>query len=226
MKTVLVALTALVCFAQGPERGAAISGKVVGGDGKPLAGISLLVTPAALKPGEANPGVFLAMSGVDGTYSVGSLPAGEFNVCASDEGGRFVNPCAWTGPVAVSLGAGQSKTGVEVRMEEAAELVVEVRDAGQRLASTAHGIVVGIGAPFIFVPLNGGASAAGLRTFKAPVPYERDLDISVMAGTLALTDEAGKALKNGGDTLRVKVPRGQAKKTVVINVAGVVGGKN
>jgi hypothetical protein len=225
MRTVLVGVTALVCFAQGPERGAAISGRVVGSDGKPVAGIALLVTPAAVKAGEANPGVFTATSGADGTYSVGSLPAGEYNICASDEGGRLVNPCTWSGPVAVTLAAGQSRTGVQLQMEAAGEVVVEIRDPGQRLASGAHSVMVGIPAPYIFVAAAGDVRTAGLRTYRATVPLDREIDISIVTGTLALTDEAGKELKKGEDMLRVRVPRGQGEKTVVVNVAGVVDGK-
>jgi len=222
---VLVVMTALSALAQVAERGASIAGTVVGVDGKPVAGVRVMVTPAAVKEGEANPGVFLAVSGADGVYTIAVLAEGEYNVCASDEQRRFVNPCTWSGPVAVKLEAGESRTGVQVRIEEAAEVVIEIRDAGQRLASVAHSIVVGISGPYMFVPATSGAREAAARAYKAYVPYEKDIEVSIVSETLALAEEGGRALKKGGDTVRLRVPRGQKQKTVVINVTGVVEGK-
>ncbi len=220
----LMAAAALSAAGQ-VENGASISGKVTGPAGTPLPGITLMLTAAAIAPGAVNLGVFGAVSAADGAFAITPLSAGEYNLCASDDAGRFLNPCAWSGPVRVTVAAGQSVMGAEVRMEEAAEVVIELRDPERRLAATgkqpsAHSLMVGIPAPYLFVPATGGGDTATGRTYKAYVPYDRDIEVSVVSPTLALTDEAGQALRTGGDALRLRVPTGQRQRTVVINVVG------
>jgi hypothetical protein len=83
--------------------------------------------------------------------------------------------------------------------------------------------MIGISAPRMFVPVSGGSGTPGAAVRKAYVPYDKDVEISIVSETLALTDETGQALKRGGDTLRARVPRGQPERRLAITVSGVVG---
>lgn len=220
---------ALAAWAQGSDGGGSVAGQVVGGNGNGVAGVTVMVTRAALSPGEANPGVFLGTTGGDGTYSIAALGAGDYNVCVSDDSGRYLNPCIWSGPVHVSVAAGENKSGVQVQVEEAAELGVDVSDPEQKLTghdgqAPAASLMLGIPAPYIFLPASAQPDTAGMKHYKARVPYDRDLELNVVTDTLSVADEKGNKLKKGGDSIPVKVPRGQGKKVVALTVTGIEGG--
>lgn len=221
---------AVLAWAQGAEPQGSIAGRVVEAGGKGVAEVTVMVTRTALKPGEPDPGVFTGRTDAEGAYAVTGLAAGDYRVCVSDEAGRYVNPCAWTGAVAVTLGEGEARTGVQATVEEAAEVAIDVADAEERLTSKAGKqpqatLLLGVGAPYIFLPATAGADTAGMKHYTVRVPYEREVELSVVTGTLSVTDEKGATLKRGGDTIRIRVPREQKKKVVGLTVAGVAGGE-
>lgn len=217
---------ALAAAGQDAGATASVAGQAVDSAGNPVAGITVMMTRAALNPGEANPGVYLATTASDGTYAITAVPPADYNLCASDNANRFVNPCVWTGPVPVPLTGGDHKSGVQIRLEAAAEVDIDVADAGQLLSSVGakpavHNILVGIPAPYIFLPATAAPGTPGRKHFKAHIPFDKDLQVYVNSFTLNLADAKGNDLRKAGNLIPVKVPHGQAATTVSVSVNGV-----
>ncbi len=211
---------------QSTDPGASVAGTVVDEGGKPLSGVRVMLTRASLNAGEANPGVFHAVTGADGAYSVTSMPPGDYSLCASDDSGQYLNPCSWKGAIRVPLAASESKTGVQVVLEPGAEVDVDVADPGKNLfgggkAGPTHKMVIGFAAAHIFVPAIAGADTDSAKHFSVRVPYDRDVRVFVGSPTLRLADAKGNAMKKGGDSIVIRIPKGQAKTSIAVSVTGV-----
>ncbi len=204
--------------AAGQESGTSgsVSGVVVDHEGKPVAGIVLMLSRAVADPERPNPGVYLATSAADGSFTLAAVVEGEYSLCASDDSGRYLNPCAWTGPVAVKLAAGESRKDVQFQVEPGVELKIDVDDPTQALASRAgvdapaNTILIGAGTPRLYLPAERGADTGNTRHFKVRIPYDRDVNLFIGSPTLALADAKGNKLNKGGAVVVVKAPRGQA----------------
>jgi hypothetical protein len=223
-----VGLASGLCAAQASDAGASVAGQVIDGSGNPVAGITVMVTQTAVDAAHPYHGVTLAATDEQGKFTATGLPAGEYNLCASDDKGRYLNPCSWAAPVRVTVAAGQSQTGVQVQVEDAAEVDIDVNDPAQLLASRAgqhpaHGVVVGIGAPRIFVPAAAGVEVGGVKHFKAYAPYDKDLNVYVGGPGLNIVDQANRPLANG-NTIPIRISRGQGPKTITVTVAGTAAG--
>jgi hypothetical protein len=84
--------------------------------------------------------------------------------------------------------------------------------------------MLGIPAPYIFLPATSAPDTAGMKHYKARVPYEKDLQLNVVSETLSVADEKGNKFKRGADSIHIKVPRGQLKQVVALSVTGVGSG--
>jgi hypothetical protein len=82
----------------------------------------------------------------------------------------------------------------------------------------------GIPAPYMFLPVTAAPDTAGMKHYTVRVPYDKDLQLNVVSETLSVADDKGNKFKKGGDSIPVKVPRGQGKKVVALTVAGAEGG--
>src|SRR4051812_4605492 len=89
----LLGWCALGAAGQATDGAASVTGQVVDTGGKPVAGIVLMLNRTSIDPADPTPGVFLATSRADGSYTMGAVPAGEYNLCASDDTLRYLNPC-------------------------------------------------------------------------------------------------------------------------------------
>ena len=94
--TLLVAVTA----AYGQSGTASIAGSVVTNAGSPVA--SALVTVAAVPTSTPPPAGFTSATGSafaasDGTFSIGNLPAGKYQICAQTQRATvLLDPCVWS----------------------------------------------------------------------------------------------------------------------------------
>ncbi len=225
----LIALVSAALCAMGQTAGS-VSGTVTGTDGNPISAVVMMLTVKAAAGSQANPGVFTATSASDGTFEIASVPKGDYNLCASDEGRRFLDTCAWSGPLEVTVAGGPSSKRVDVHMQDAAEVTIDIQDPTQQLAAKGNqppsaGLLIGVPAPHMFLPAADGTDAPTIRTRKLYVPYDQDLEISVVTNDLQLTDAQGRALKEGGDKLRLRVIRGQQPPAISITVQGAAAGK-
>jgi hypothetical protein len=227
-------LAAMAVAASGQQAAgtASVSGHVLDGSKKPLAGITVMLTRAALKAGEANPGTFLATSDSDGAYTVPLVEPGEYYVCASDDAGQYVNPCVWSDPQRIAVAADKDASGLDVQLDEGAELDIDVNDPGQKLSAVGpqgqpNRLLIGVAAPRLFLPATPAADTPGAKHFTVLVPYDTDVKVTVASPTLSLGDANGNKLGNGGGSIGVKIPKGHHKgNTVTVTVTGVESGMN
>jgi len=130
----LAALPAGAPAAPGPQAGppqappptAAIVGRVTGDlDGQPLSRARIVVTSPAL------PEPRVEVSGLDGSFRVGRLPAGDFSLAVSKSGyvSSVFGLAATGSPFAISLTAGQQTAPIEIRLAPAGVIAGRILDS-------------------------------------------------------------------------------------------------
>ncbi len=149
-------------------------------------------------------------SGGDGAFQIQGLAEGKYSLCVQAPGDSYLDPCQWNGnPTTVALVAGQSATGVVLRVAGASILTIQVQDAQKSLSQkTKDGrrpeLTLGVWGPKgLYYPTHVSRSpgaAASLQgvgnsyRYQVAVPRDTALTLYIASRDLKLGDAAGAAL--------------------------------
>jgi hypothetical protein len=203
---------------QGQGPAGRVEGKIVTEDGQPVKGAYLV---ASQRPGSQGPVARKkgAASGADGSFSVQDVPPGIYTLCTQASDKELLDPCRWSAaPPSVTVGAGQTVTGLEIRLKQGVTLRVSITDPSKHLAAHegktagAHLLVGVFTADGVFhaaPKVTGGAAA---RVYSLVVPADTPLELSVYSKFFQLSDEKGTAVASAGGTVPFQAPaRGQLR---------------
>ena len=142
----------------------------------------------------------------EGGFQIGGLAPGSYRICVQAASSGYVDPCEWnTGPAAVALSAGQSKTALRIALDRASVVSVDVGDALGLLtdaAAMAKGRELTVGVwdrQGLYHPARreaappGGIGAKRVR-YGMAVPRDVSLTLYVATRGLTLADANGAAL--------------------------------
>ena len=204
-------------FAQGT---ASISGTMIGDDGATLAGI---VTIHRMVPPLASGRV---EAGKDGSFTISNLPAGTYAVCATVQGRRYMDPCAWSAaPTTVQVSAGQAVTGYQLTLNKGEPVQVRLNDPGSALAAVAqpnqtvpHVLLGFFTTRGLFEPLvETGKDATG-HNLQGFIPPNTPVPLYVGGKGVQVADSTGKALDPNGASITVSQPKGSNPLQVTLAV--------
>lgn len=212
--TSIVMMTAVLsaaAAAQSPSTGA-ISGRVVDGSGRPVAGATVTYSKDAEYIRDNGGRIVvkeLGLNGVttagkDGTFSLAGLQSGRYHICAQGTQASQIGSCEWDGLPVITLAPGQAVTDVTRTIWDATVLNIRVADPKGRIAAAdKHGVVAARERRFaVGVSLENGffrradvlSESATQRVFRVRVPRNRSARLFVDSD-LSVTDGSGRALE-------------------------------
>ncbi len=190
---------------------ASVAGAVIAEGGSPVSGaiVTLTAIPAT-NPPNANfqPINKSAPAGQDGSFSLTSLPAGTYRLCAQmPRASGLLDPCLWTTtPTVVTLATGQAAQKQTITMPKGRLLKLHIDDPGGLIAQNegktpGAGMIVGIGGPVnIFTPFFVDGTSSTGRDQSILVPYNTPLKIVVHSSFYSMADAGGKAVPTSSTT--------------------------
>jgi hypothetical protein len=140
--------------------------------------------------------VFNAQTSQDGTFIMGGLRAGTYQLCIQGLPEGLLDPCFWSAkPLTQSLASGATITGLNLVALQGVALDIRVVDAQRLLAAQPklNDIVIGV-APLgnrPFVPARTVSVDNSGRTLRVNVPKDKLLKLSVDTAALSLSDDRG-----------------------------------
>ena len=122
---VVLWMGALPLYCQGT-----VSGLLTDEKGKPYAdGARVMVIKTADKPDGFVPFVSHAITAKDGSYRIGNVPAGKYDVCIWTSGLDYVNMCRWGKAAGSALVANGGTAQVNVSLTRGKVFYIELNDA-------------------------------------------------------------------------------------------------
>ena len=118
--------------ATGQVQGKAVSTASLSVAALPVNGVT--ITAVRVSP---NPVVTVqTTSAKDGTFTIGTLPTGRYNICLTDKSGTYLDPCQWLDAgVTVDVVNGSITSGVNLRVPVASVLQVRVNNLSNALSA-------------------------------------------------------------------------------------------
>ena len=224
----LLALLALLAATSvNGQSNASITGRVIDENGLGVDAIVSASGPAAL--------LRRISTLPDGTFTIGSLPAGNYLLCAEATMDRpgidpFVNSCQWMSPFdkPVQLAAGKTQAGVTIPMQRGHRFVVRVNDPGKVLPppvgrNAGSAFAVSIAGPKGLrrnVPITTFETTG--RTHQIVIPFNAAHNLLVHSGSLSLSDGQGRAAGQAQAALIQATPASRPPEFIV-NVSKGVG---
>jgi hypothetical protein len=189
--------------------------------GRPLLLLSLTALPASAHPGVSNQ----VASGADGRFSIGSLQAGKYLVCAAGPQPNDVGSCSWRAVSYITLGAGQQITGHVLVIRQGVRITFRVADPQSRVQiPDIRGFVPDRGRRLRVAVISDGqflnAQAVGRSPgeviLQALVPARQRASFSLDTD-LDFTDGAGASIRRGV-AVPVQIPPAATEAIVRLNV--------
>lgn len=209
------------------QDGAVLNGRVLDAEGKPVMGVTIFTsridaqTDSPLTIGRER-------TGIDGHFSLSGLGPATYRLCIDPEGKQYLDPCEWSEePVTVQLERNGLIQNLEVLVEDADIVTIEVEDQTDALGKFAHAEAAsaptGAGSKAPTAKAQ-GALILGLRTrtgnlsmarlwtadkqtkklrYMVPAPKGEDLDFLLMPVGVDLRDSAARMLAERGSVTRV-----------------------
>jgi hypothetical protein len=118
--------TLLVSLCSAAFGQAQVAGKVLDdASSAPLAGATVVAVELRRSFGPGGPSIFRAVTEADGSYRFGSLAPGSYRLCVY-HAAAYLDPCQWSEPAAVQVGAGTR--ALDIRLRRGVRLSVRVAD--------------------------------------------------------------------------------------------------
>jgi hypothetical protein len=206
-----------------------VTGTVANVEGEPVA--NAVVTLVAVSPGVAPDSYLSARSGVDGAFTIGNVPKGDYRACVRSATSPILDPCIWGGfPVTISVLGSAAPRPARVVATQGVELGVRVEDPEGRLAafdekaSRRPPLIVGVFTPRkMYIPMALAAAGATVRQYRVIVPAGVALRLAMTSADFEFeTDSEGGAglLRRDGGSLTgsLTLPRGTAKTELRVRV--------
>jgi len=208
-----------------PTGAATISGVVLGDDGKAVRALITAVKSGRPVAGGQNE------SNAAGSFVIGGLLDGTYQLCAVDHSGTYLDPCNWAEtPATVTVSAKQPVSGYKLTVAKGAILRVRVNDAGQVLDKPAAAlnqmpatlIVAVMTARHMIQPLPVVSKDSGGRSHQTAIPLNKAVSLNLFGKGFTLTDASGKSLDTAlGTPVPVQIAPGQAAPPVTFTVGPV-----
>ena len=198
-----ICLVAFKCAQAQTATTGSVLGTITNDKGKAL----IAVVTAAKMTAPAASG--RAQSAPDGSFGFDNLPAGEYALCAQAPGGGFVDSCHWSPvPQAVTVKAGQSIIGVQIRVATGSVLHIRLNDPGEFIGSEGRrrgarhdgGTQLARLVPTTFLA---GKDAAG-RNHEVTIPLDTPLKFHIFSKHVRINDENGVAVDSAGSTFTIQ----------------------
>jgi hypothetical protein len=187
--------------------------------------VSALIRPDA-KNSDPKPFSAIATSATDGTFTLTSIPAGTFVICAQLPGSDFLNPCLWssTSPKTVVNG-GQTVNLPVIQLRKGAHFRVSLNDDDGALAANhaktpGADLLIGIWSPSgQFVRLPALTKDASGWELDLAVPYDTPLPFHLNSKYFSLAAEGGASVDAvQGLKMTIKIPAGTTVPALVFHV--------
>jgi hypothetical protein len=152
-------------------------------------------------------------TGGDGAFRIDNMPAGRYSLCVQTAGDIWLDPCQWNStPAGILLTAGQTATGVSLKLAAASVLNVQVKDSGKLLKQKRKDgrdpdLAIGVWGPRgLYYPARAAAApnsvgnppSAGTQdiayTYRLAIPRDTPLKLHVSSKDLRIGDALGAAL--------------------------------
>jgi hypothetical protein len=220
-----ISLCLASALAQSASTGS-ITGWVFGTNGKPLAGVIVLINARPDLVNPVTPFNATAVTIADGSFTLTSVPDGTYSLCPHPPTTSVVAPCNWSTEPRVTVTNGASVLAAPIPLQAAADLYIRVNDPNAVLAATGGS---GPGAALMLA-----VRAPNGRVFPIPmtardktgfdhhlqVPVATNLVFMASSPALSLGNSQGQLASKGGTGLSsaVNIPSGQAQHEEVINI--------
>ncbi|MEZ5403665.1 MAG: carboxypeptidase-like regulatory domain-containing protein [Bryobacteraceae bacterium] len=201
-----------------------ISGVVVGSDG---GRIQATVTAHGLTPPSVSA---TAETGPDGSFVLGGLPDGNYQLCVEDKGGTYLDPCAWSETqVIVAAKGSRPVSGFRLVMALGVKLEVRVNDAGRVLDPVAPPanrprtelVVAAVTPRNIVLPVRFAGRTGAVRSHRIAVSSGARMFVGVLSFGANVNDPQGRPIEAGRITsLPITIPAGQNPPPVDLTVTG------
>jgi len=149
-------------------------------------------------------------SASNGTFNIGSLPAGSYIVCIQSNGlaGSHLDPCEWSNnPDTFTIAPGQSAFLRQALIKQASTLQIRINDPSQFLAPrSVHEEPPEVTMELLTPsgkkvhPVLSSTDRTG-RTYELRVAFDTPLHLSVSGKHVALNDDRGAAVQAAGSLL-------------------------
>ena len=164
----------------------------------------------------------------DGTFSLGSLPAGSYRLCVQSLQDGFLDPCTLaTSSAAIRVIDGQTSSSNTVRLKTGGLVRVVVNDPGQYLQSAASGqaasrvLALLMGSNGMATPMPPTKSSATGLQFQSTVVMDTPYKVILLGQNVSLNDSNGNKVAVNATANTVQVPSGSpAPVTLTFTVTG------
>jgi hypothetical protein len=193
---------------------------VVGDDGKTLAA-TVTANSAGKSPASGH-----AVSAADGTFTLSSLPAGTYTLCAAVQGRGYLNPCTWSpNPPTVTVTAGQTVKGYRLTVTKGTVVQVHLNDTGGALTvvaaanQTAPHVLLGVMTDrHLFEPLVMTGKDATGQDHEGTIPLIGPAHLVVSGNGVQVTDAIGTSLAPAGSAVTVQPGAGGTPTKVIFTL--------
>lgn len=212
----------------GAQSTGAISG-VLTNEGHPVARASI----TAYFQGMAAKGVFpapvTAVTGDDGSFRIGGVPAGLYRLCAEKGSAALLNPCQWSSaPPTVMVSSGQ-ESSIDITAQTGIWTHIRVDDPSGLLSSNPM-----LDDLLVTVKTDSGAHLPAMReraersgqTLKVLVPQGIPVNVKIYSARLSLLDNEGHSFTGPNSTVRTAVSASIQSATAPILTVTVRGRRN
>jgi hypothetical protein len=221
--------------APAPAAGSAgLSGTLLADDGSPAAGATLLYSkwPVYARGGPSGSLQLLDAGfsknvtvGSSGVFSISSLPAGNYFLCATPMQTTQVSDCRWDTIGMIALSGTQQLTGLVRHVHEATALNIVVNDPNSEIqlpgaygnVAPAHRFFVGVVSGGIYVNAPLISSTAVQKTYSVLLPQGRSAQLFIDT-QFTVTDANGNAVEVRQPTTLTVQGTSAAPLTVLLNV--------
>ena len=175
-----------------------LSGIVTGSDGRRISSAIVTAIGTSKVPWTASN----STSGSDGAFAFSNLPAGAYHLCVQVPAGGYLNPCAWSNtPPALTIAAGQSVTGFQVKIAAGSVLKLRLNDPNSVLKSAGAApppVMMSVHAPgALFVPFAMSAKDQNGSDHVVTIPFDVPVRVSVQSNQLSLANSDGPPVAAG-----------------------------
>ena len=225
----LICLSA--CYAQQAQLtfGGVIEGLLKGEDGTAIVGghVTLHRMPP-YPPGRLRRTIWVATSGVSGSFRFDALYFGPYRLCVQVPGSTWLNPCEWgLRPPTVMLSTPQPSASVTITVKKGVAVPIRVDDPGQLLSQHegktpgAH-LLLGVSNDvLVFHPAPLTSQDSNGRNHQILIPFDATVKLVVSSSFFQLNDAAGIPLpRTGSIAIPVNVQTGQQPIPIKFTVTG------